>query len=85
MLPLYRDQSIDLLVVLKGLPFDASQANQLTGFYMRATLVFNGLSSCTFCFLNSPLVTVYSVFIFSATSAPLFPLYVQSVHIARRV
>ena len=31
-LPSYRNQSIDLL------------ANQLTGFYMRATLTFNGLN-----------------------------------------
>ena len=31
-----------VLTVFKK-PFDAPQANQLTGFYMRATLAFNGL------------------------------------------
>ena len=57
MLPSYTNQSIDLLVVRQKViikpfgfgviikPFDAPQANQLTGFYMRATWIFNGLSN----------------------------------------
>ena len=37
-------QSIDFgQRFLEVLPFDAPQANQLAGFYMRATLAFNGL------------------------------------------
>ena len=40
-LPSYRNQSIDLLVVRQK-AFDAPQSNQLTGFYMRATLPLNG-------------------------------------------
>ena len=54
MLPSFRNHSTDLLVerqigFMKALKafkksFDAPQANQLTGFYIRATLTFNGLN-----------------------------------------
>ena len=51
MLPSYRNQSIDLLVVRQKAfkafikPFDAPQANHLTGLYMRATLAFDELTN----------------------------------------
>ena len=41
----YRNQSIDFKAFINL--FDAPQANQLTGFCMRATLAFNGLQERT--------------------------------------
>ena len=40
-MPSYINQSIDKTFIK---PFDTSQVNQLTGFYMRAALAFNALT-----------------------------------------
>ena len=53
LLPSYTNQSTDLLVVRQKVKafirhFDAPKANQLTGFYLRATFAFNELTEKSF-------------------------------------
>ena len=53
LLPSYTNQSTDLLVVRQKVKafirhFDTPKANQLTGFYLRATFAFNELTEKSF-------------------------------------